>query len=146
MVSRSNADVAATLGWLAGEGFEVVNQSGGSTETFGNAQVEFKRKQLGVRITKDRDQWKLDVAPPGFEFLNLEYLLTARDAQEADTSVPKEVSATPATKEVSWQASLPGLITWVEEEDRTTVLEGAKEAWRVHVRQYWSTFGQSSGK
>jgi hypothetical protein len=145
MVPRASADVVATLGWLDGENFKVIKQSGGSSETFGNAQVEFSRNALGVRITKDRDQWKLDVAPPGFEFLNLEYLLTAKDGEQAEVS-PTEAAAAPPSKQTSWQQALPGLISWIEEEDRTVVLEGAKEAWRLHVRQYWATFDPSSGR
>lgn len=146
MVSRANADVAATLGWLDSEDFKVVQQSGGASETFGNAQVEFQRNQLGVRVTKDRDQWKLDVAPPGFEFLNLEYVLAAKEGETTNTSVTSEATVKHPTKEISWQATLPELITWIEEKDRTEDLEGAKEAWRVHVRQYWSTFKPSAGQ
>jgi hypothetical protein len=146
MVSRATADVAATLGWLDGEDFKVVKQSGGSSETFGNAQVELQRNELGVRVTKDRDQWKLDVAPPGFDFLNLEYLLTAKEGETTVATAKNEPTVSGSTKAISWQATLPGLITWIEEEDRTDVLEDAKEAWRVHVRQYWSTFKPSAGQ
>jgi hypothetical protein len=143
MTTRVTADGAATLGWLEGEEFMVAKQSGGSSETFGNANVECQRKKFGMRVTNDRDQWKVDVAPPGFEFLNLEYLLSAKDGvtnasemSEAATKLPAKVS--------SCHATLPGLITWIEEEERRNVLEGAKEAWRVLVRERRSTFNPSS--
>jgi hypothetical protein len=144
MVARADADVAATLDWLDGEDFKVLKQSGGASETFGNAQVEFQRSELGVRITVDRGEWKLDVAPPGFEFLNLEYLLTAKDGEKV--GVPPSEVVKPASKDLSWHQTLSGLVAWIEEEDRTEALEGAKEAWRVHVRQYWATFDPKSGR
>lgn len=146
MVTRANADVVATLGWLNGEAFKVVKQSGGPSEAFGNAQVEFKRNDLGVRITRDRGEWKLDVAPPGFDFLNLEYLLTAKDGEEAAAAPSEDASVKSSSKTISWQQNLPGLITWIEEDDRSQALEGAREAWRVHVRQYWASFDPSSGR
>lgn len=137
MISRATPDVATTIGWLADNNFEVTQQSGGAGETFGNAQVEFNRRGLVVRITKDRSDWKLDVAPPGNKFMNLQYLIEAKD--KASKSVVVEGAHTSGAASVTWQSALPGVIAWVEEEDRSEILNSASDAWRSASRQYWST-------
>jgi hypothetical protein len=142
MIARSTPDVATTIGWLGENNFEVTQQSGGAGETFGNAQVEFNRGGLAVRITKDRSEWKLDVSPPGIKFMNLQYLIDAKE--KAGTGDTAEGAATPSAVTVEWHATLPGVIAWVEEEDRTEILNSASDAWRVASRQYWSTLGSES--
>ena len=137
MVARATPDIATTIGWLGDNNFEVTQQSGGAGETFGNAQVEFNRGGLVVRITKDRSEWKLDVSPPGNKFMNLEYLINAKE--KTSTSAIVAGAPTPRPTPISWQATLPGVIAWIEEEDRSDALNSASDAWRVASRQYWST-------
>jgi hypothetical protein len=142
MIARSTPDIATTIDWLGENNFEVTQRSGGAGETFGNAQVEFARGGLLVRITKDRSEWKLDVSPPGIKFMNLQYLIDAKE--KASTGNAAEGAATPRTVTVEWHATLPGVIAWVEEEDRSEILTSASDAWRVASRQYWSTLGSES--
>ncbi len=131
MVTRASPDVTGTLAWLDENEFSVAKQSGGPAEPFGNAQVEFRRKDLGVRITKDRGAWVLDLAPKGCDFMNIDQLLTVKSASEHEPE---------SDDKPSWTSALPRLISWIESEDRTEALEGARESWRVTVRQYWATF------
>lgn len=137
MIARATPDVATTIGWLGDNNFEITQQSGGAGEAFGNAQVEFNRDGLVVRITKDRSEWKLDVSAPGIKFMNLQYLVNAREKTATGdvASGPTTAGSTP----VSWSTTLPGVIGWIEEEDRSAVLNSASDAWRVASRQYWST-------
>ncbi|MGC1420691.1 MAG: hypothetical protein WA786_11315 [Acidimicrobiales bacterium] len=131
MATRASPDVAATLTWLDENEFSVAKQTGGSAEPFGNAQVEYRREDLGVRITKDRGEWILDLAPKGFDFMNIDQLLTVKNASEHKSD---------SDDEANWTSALPQLISWIEAEDRTEALEGARESWRVTVRQYWASF------
>jgi hypothetical protein len=142
MISRATSDVATTIDWLGANNFEVTQQSGGAGETFGNAQVEFNRTGLVVRITKDRSDWKLDVAPPGNKFMNLQYLVGAQE--KAQTSETSEATSRTKAGPLTWQSALPGVIAWVEEEDRTEVLKSTSDAWRLASRQYWSTLESES--
>jgi hypothetical protein len=137
MISRSTPDIATTIAWLGDNNFEVTQQSGGAGETFGNAQVEFNRGGLVVRITKNRSDWKLDVSAPGIKFMNLQYLIEAKE--KASESPAVGVAPTSSAAPVPWQSTLPGVIAWVEEEDRSDILNSASDAWRVASRQYWST-------
>ena len=72
-------DVTATTRWLSDRGFEITDQVGGRNAPFGDAQLTFRRRDLGVRVTRDRSQWSLDVAPEGVDFLPLDRILTAKD-------------------------------------------------------------------
>jgi hypothetical protein len=137
MIARATPDIATTIGWLSDNSFEVTQQSGGAGETFGNAQVEFNRSGLVVRITKDRSEWKLDVSPPGIKFMNLQYLINAKE--KTGTSPDVAQSPTPNATPISWQTTLPEVIAWIEEQDRSEVLNSASDAWRAASRQYWST-------
>jgi hypothetical protein len=141
MIARATPDIATTIRWLGDNNFEVTQQGGGAGEAFGNAQVEFSRDGLVVRITKDRSEWKLDVAPPGLKFMNLQYLINAKE--KATEPVP-DGAPTSKTSAISWQSTLPGVIAWIEEEDRSDVLNSASDAWRVASRQYWSTLESES--
>jgi hypothetical protein len=137
MISRATPDVATTIGWLVDNNFEVTQQSGGAGETFGNAQVEFRRGRLVIHITKDRTDWKLDVSPPGNKFMNLQYLVEAK--VKASKSAIAEGAPISGEAPLTWHSTLPGVIAWVEEEDRSDILSSASDAWRVASRQYWST-------
>lgn len=79
MLARASPDVAATLEWLAGNDFTVAKESDGSQEPFGNAVMVCRRSGLGVRITRNRGPWILDLAPPDFDFMNFNSLLAARE-------------------------------------------------------------------
>ena len=142
MVARATSDIATTISWLGDNDFEVTQQSGGASETFGNAQVEFNRAGLVVRITKDRSEWKLDISPPGIKFMNLQYLVDAKE--KTSTNAIDEGAPTPPAAPLTWHSALPEVIAWVEEEDRSELLKSASDAWRVASRQYWSTLESES--
>jgi hypothetical protein len=137
MIARATPDVATTIGWLGDNNFEITQQSGGAGEEFGNAQAEFNRNGLVIRITKNRSEWKLDVSPPGIKFMNLQYLIDAKE--KASLNAVRGEAPRASTAPMSWHSTLPGVIGWIEEEDRSAILNSTSDAWRVASRQYWST-------
>src|SRR5260221_6309402 len=84
---KAPVSVLGSLDWLASAGFVVVAERGGPHESFGNLLVVFERSTLAVRITRDRGQWSIELAPGRGEFVPLNVLLTARDG---GTPVPRD--------------------------------------------------------
>ena len=60
---KAPVSVLGSLDWLASAGFVVVAERGGPHESFGNLLVVFERSTLAVRITRDRGQWSIELAP-----------------------------------------------------------------------------------
>jgi hypothetical protein len=141
MLARATADVATTLGWLASEDFTVVQQGGGALEAFGNAQVEFQRNQVRVRITLDRSQWVLDIAPPGSEFMHLDYLLATKGKDDATRRDPAVAVETSTAQSPPWSQALPELIEWIDVDDRTELIKDTTQAWKDAARSHWATLG-----
>lgn len=130
-------DVADVLGWLAGEGFAVVSEQGGPGESSGDLLVEFGRRGLVVRITRDRGQWMADLAAGGGRFVPLHILLTA---WEGSTPSPADHELGGRLPEVipqgvQWRVVLPGVISWLESGNRSREIGEARAAWAVAMKR-----------
>jgi hypothetical protein len=111
------ADVQHTNAWLSANGYALVAHNGDST--FG-AQFVYE-EDTEVRITVDRSQWFLDIAPrPGAKTWQYDLLLAARRGLDYGALFP-ETGATvlgdPLPEQlpagVSWRETLPDILQWV---------------------------------
>jgi hypothetical protein len=111
------ADVQDTNAWLSANGYALVDQKGDST--FG-AQFVYEG-DTEVRITVDRSQWILDVAPSrGSKTWQYDLLLAARRGLDYGALFPEtgaRASGDPLPEQlpagVSWRETLPDILQWV---------------------------------
>jgi hypothetical protein len=135
---KAPPDVAGSLDWLARAGFAVVHERGGPGEPFGDVLVIFERPGLAVRVTRDRGQWAIDLAPGQREFNPLHILLTAWEggAPVIRGSEPGGPIPEVHPPGVQWCGVLPGLISWLESADRAREIGEARAAWRAAVMRH----------
>jgi hypothetical protein len=138
---KAPQDVAESLDWLEHEGFEVVSERGGPGESFGNLLVVLERSPLAVRITRDRGQWSIELAPGRDEYAPLNVLLTAWDGR---TPAPRRSQIGDPLPEVlpegvEWHVVLPGVLSWLESGDRTREISEARAAWNAVMKQWWAS-------
>ena len=115
------ADVQNTIAWLSANGYVLVSHEGGES-TFG-AQLVYAQ-EAEVRITFDRSQWFLDVAPtPGSEAWQYDLLLAARRGLDYGELFPETGSRSwtdplpdQLPEGVSWRDTLPDILLWVRGE------------------------------
>lgn len=111
------ADVQHTIAWLSANGYALVAQEGSST--FGAVFVY--KGDAEVRITVDRSQWSLDVAPtPGSKAWQYDLILAARQGLDYGALFPQTGSmllGDPLPEQlpvgVSWRDTLPDILRWV---------------------------------
>jgi hypothetical protein len=132
--------VLDALDWLAHDGFLLTAERGGPGESFGNLLVEFERPPLAVRVTRDKGQWLIDVAPARGEFISLHVLITAWDGS---TPAPRDRQAGDSLPEalpegVEWRVVLPAVVSWLESGDRTREIGEARAAWKAAMTRYWA--------
>lgn len=115
-------------------GFAVRSERGGRSESFGNVLVEFERPPLALRLTRDRGQWTIDIAPDGRAFQALHVLLAAKSGQE-----PWLADGEPFREQwphgVRWKIAVPDLLQWLEDSDRSDAIRLAHEQWVALLRQ-----------
>jgi hypothetical protein len=110
------ADVQDTVAWLSANGYALVAQNGDST--FG-AQFVYEG-DTELRITVDRSQWLLDVAPtPGSKMWQYDLLLAARRGLDYGALFPEtgaRVPGDPLPEQLpagmSWRETLPDILPW----------------------------------
>ncbi len=139
---KATPDVAALLRWLEGNGFSVSNERGGPGESFGNVLVDFVRRGLVVRITRDRSQWMLDVRPPSGDSFGLHVAVTALDGGEPPVPERRDTRdplPNQLPEDVSWAVDVPRLIDWLESGDRTKELDRSRLAWRRVMTEYFDS-------
>lgn len=110
-------DVLETIAWLSANGY-ILSSHRGET-TFGAEFVYVGDAE--VRITVDRSQWFLDVAPrPGAEAWQYDLLIAARTGQPYGEVFPAAGSRSVGDplpdklpEGVSWRETLPGILKWV---------------------------------
>jgi hypothetical protein len=132
-------DVLGCLDWLASEGFVLAGERGGRGEAFGNVQLMFERPAMAVRITRDRGQWSLWLAPDRSEFIPLNVLLTAWNG---GTPAPRDRPFGDPLPEVlpegaKWDVVVPGIVSWLDSGDRTREIRDADNAWKSAMRRWW---------
>jgi hypothetical protein len=124
-------DVRDTIAWLATHGYTLVSRQGEGT--FGALLVYGGDAE--VRITVDRSQWCLDVAPrPGREAWAYDLLLAAQtEDQECGALFPKTGSrlwGDPLPEQlpegVSWRETLPDILEWVSGDSVETAVDRAR--------------------
>ena len=112
-LTKATPDVAATLEWLVAQGAAITREQGGQHESFGNVLVEFTFSEAVLTITRDRDQWLLDVQSGQlrrFDFDVIHAALTGSDEWSGPTPkpLPKQLP-----DGVSWLAELPAALEWL---------------------------------
>jgi hypothetical protein len=123
------ADVQDTVAWLSTNGYALVAQNGDST--FG-AQFVYEG-DAEVRITVDRSQWFLDVAPrPGSHPWPYDLILAARQGLDYGELFPgtgPRLLGDPLPEQlpigVSWRETLPDILQWVDGETVTALVDRA---------------------
>ncbi|MEO3855462.1 hypothetical protein [Acrocarpospora sp. B8E8] len=125
----ANDDVRDTLRWLDEAGYRVTSSQGGPTESFGDAHLVFTGRRE-VEITRDRGQWMISISlAPGGERLWLDVLMAARrgaawapspHGQPLSSPLPDQLPA-----DVSWSASLPDVLGWLDEPGAAEEAEAA---------------------
>ena len=111
------ADVQHTIAWLSANGYALVAHEGDST--FGAVFVY--QGDAEVRITVDRSEWLLDVAPtPGSKAWQYDLLLAARRGLDYGALFPETGARLPGDPlpeqlpvGVSWRETLPDILQWV---------------------------------
>jgi hypothetical protein len=124
------ADVQDTVAWLSANGYALVAQKGDST--FG-AQFVYEG-HAEVRITVDRSQWFLDVAPgPGSKAWQYDLILAARQGLDYGALFPDTGSrllGDPLPEQlpmgVSWRETLPDILQWVSGETVPALVDRAR--------------------
>jgi hypothetical protein len=113
-------DVRETIAWLIANGYTLDSHRGEGT--FGAEFVYVGDAE--VRITVDRSQWSLDVAPrPGAKSWQYDLLVAARTSRPYSEVFPETGSrsvgyplADTLPEGVSWRETLPGILQWVDGE------------------------------
>jgi hypothetical protein len=105
----------------------------------GNLRVRFSRPGLAARVTRDRGQWSIELAPDGGEFVPLNVLLTAWDTS---VPAPREYVLEDQLPEVlpagaRWCVVVPGVMSWLESGDRTGEIGAARAAWTAAMKRWW---------
>lgn len=114
-------DVRDTIGWLAANGYLLVSHHVEST--FGAKFVYAGGAE--VRITVDRSQWFLDVAPrPGAEAWQYDLLLAAHEGRDYGALFPETGARSlgdplpdQLPEGVRWLEKLPDILDWMSDED-----------------------------
>ena len=122
-------DVRDTIAWLATHGYTLVSRQGEGT--FGALLVYAGDAE--VRISVDRSQWCLDVAPrPGREAWDYDLLLAAHQDQEYGALFPQNDSRSwgeplpdQLPEGVSWRETLPDILEWVSGDAVGTAVDRA---------------------
>jgi hypothetical protein len=132
-LTKATPDVAATLHWLVAQGAAITNERGGSDESFGNVFVEFALDDVVLVITRDRDQWILNVRCgqlPVFDFDVIHAALTGDDAWSLTSPRPLPPQLPDG---VSWIAELPRALEWLRStpnaEDQLRRLQRKRAEW-----------------
>lgn len=113
-------DVRETITWLTANGYSLSTHRGEGT--FGAEFVYVGDAE--VRISVDRSQWTLDVAPrPGAKAWQYDVLIAARTGQPYGEVFPETGSRSVGDplpdklpEGVSWRETLPGILQWVDGE------------------------------
>lgn len=113
------SDVLNTIAWLTATGYSLVSHQGEST--FGAQFVYGGNAE--VRITVDRSQWYLDVAPtPGAEAWQFDLLIAAHTGQPyaevfpvAETRSLGDPLPAQLPEGVSWRETLPDILERVRD-------------------------------
>lgn len=142
----ANDDVRATLRWLDAAGYRVTSSAGGPTESFGNAFLVFTGRRE-VEIIRDRGQWMIGISlAPGGERIWLDVLAAARKGvawappphrQSLSSPIPGQLPVG-----VSWGASLPDVLGWLDEPGAEEVAKAATVKARDLMRRWWRDVGQ----
>ena len=107
-------DVAAALGMLLDEGFEIVETKGGAGESFGNQLVRLSDGSSEVTVTRDRGQWMLDLRPEGWPAPKpLDLILDVMNGGYRD---PPSAGGLPnqIPEGVSWVDTAPEALAWAQ--------------------------------
>jgi hypothetical protein len=112
-LTKATHDVAATLQWLLAQGAATTRELGGEHEAFGNVLMEFTLTDSVLTITRDRDQWLLDVQCgelPPFDFDVIHVALHGDDqwSQKLPNPLPAQLP-----DGVSWLSELPPALEWL---------------------------------
>lgn len=140
-LTHATPDVAKTLRWLECE-FALVTTQGGATEPFGNALLEFRRLDVGVRIIRDKSQWILDFSTaPDQIYRGLHVLWTAMTDEQPEPRLPRDddgelPSQLPAG--VAWADRVPAIVAWLAADDRGAEIAAADQWWRAAMKAYWN--------
>lgn len=118
--THAPTDVQDTVGWLATQGYALASHEGEST--FGATFVYAGDAE--VRITVDKSQWYLDVAPrPGAQAWAYDLLIAAREGEEYGAVFPRTGSRSwrdplpdQLPEGVRWRETLPGILQWLSDE------------------------------
>jgi hypothetical protein len=132
-LTKATPDVAATLHWLVAQGAEITSERGGPHESFGNVLVEFALHDAVLVVTRDRDQWMLNVRCgqlPTFDFDVIHAALTGDDAWSRTLPRPLPPQLPDG---VSWIAELPRALEWLrstpDAEDQLRRLQRKRAEW-----------------
>lgn len=125
------ADVQDTVAGLSANGYALAAQKGDST--FGAQFVYEGRAE--VRITVDRSQWLLDVAPrPSSKGWQYDLLLAARRGLEYGALFPKtgaRVLGAPLPEQLpagaSWRETLPDILQWIGRDTVPATVDRARQ-------------------
>jgi hypothetical protein len=106
-------DGGATLRWLVAQGAVITDEQGGRGEAFGNILVRFELGDAELTITRDRDQWLLDVQSgqlSRFDFDVIHVALAGDDywEQSGPGALPAQLP-----DGVSWLSELPQTLNWL---------------------------------
>jgi hypothetical protein len=120
------------------EGFAVVAERGGPGQSFGDLAVHFRRPGMAVRVTRDRGQWSIELAPGGGEFVPLNVLMTAQDGGTpvAAGSGLKGPVAEVLPPGAEWHVVLPDVISWLESGNRAREIGEARARWATAMNRW----------
>jgi hypothetical protein len=114
IASRAPGDVLLTLTWLKEAGWHPT-MARIWEESFGDADIDFRRADAEVRIIRDRGQWMLSLRMADWtEWIDLELVLDAKGGRtewDEPSGNPYENSQLPVG--VEWAETVPGAIQWL---------------------------------
>jgi len=133
-------DVRATMAWLEQAGY-ALRTHGGPQQPFNNIALVYTGR-CQIVITRDRNEWSLDIAPaPGERLYQYDLVLAAQDERDYGEVFPddrffwvRDSSSLPRPpwqlpEGVSWRETLPSAAEWVTGAGVTEAL-----AWALQQR------------